>query len=113
MKIYEVSSPIRHNGTDYESGDTIGLTDKEAVDLIAVQAINENPLGDAPTNAEATNDPAKLQDEIVAAISKLDKAAADLWLKNGLPKTEAVSAITGFAVSAAERDAAWAVVSAA
>jgi|CXWL01.1.fsa_nt_gi hypothetical protein len=113
MKIYKVCSPIRHNGTDYESGDTIGLTDKEAVDLIAVQAINANSLGDAPTNSGVPTDPAKRQDEIVAAISKLDKATADLWLADGRPSTFAIKDALGWTVTADERDAAWVVVSAA
>lgn len=112
MKIYEVWWPIRHNGQDYESGDTIVLTDKEAVDLIAVQAINPNPLRDAPTSG-GSNNPAKRQDEIVAAISKLDKANPDLWLADGRPNTVAIKDVLGWAVTADERNAAWAAVSAA
>lgn len=47
---------------------------------------------------------------IKTATFKLDPANADLWTVQGLPKTEPLSVITGWAVSAADRDAAWALV---
>ena len=43
---------------------------------------------------------------IKAAIKSLDKSKPDLFTKDGKPQVEAISEITGFYVSAVERDAA-------
>jgi hypothetical protein len=45
--------------------------------------------------------------EIMAAISTLDKGDKSLWKNDGAPNTTAITALTGWSVSAAERDAAW------
>lgn len=86
---------------DYRPGDTFDA------DPAAVQA----QLDSGEVVALATQ--AADGDLIQAAIRQLDAADVSLWLKDGRPKTEAVSAVAGFAVSAAERDTAWAAVSAA
>lgn len=66
-------------------------------------------------SAESKGDTASLDESgrhaaIKTATFKLDPANADLWTAQGLPKTEPLSAITGWTVSAADRDAAWALV---
>jgi hypothetical protein len=46
-------------------------------------------------------------DAIKSAIAQLDQNNVDHWLTNGSPNLDAVSALTGFKVLAAERDQAW------
>lgn len=50
---------------------------------------------------------------IVNAIAQLDKEDGALWKSDGAPNAAAIGALTGFAVSAAERDEAWAQISSA
>lgn len=52
------------------------------------------------------DDPDIRFDAIRAAVEQLDKGDAGLWTKGGKPTTEALAAITGWPVTAAERDAA-------
>ncbi len=65
----------------------------------------------APNNGApaAPEDPAVRLEAIRAAIGQLNKEDAALWTAGGKPKTEAIAAITGWPVTAAERDAATAV----
>lgn len=70
---------------------------------------------DSDKSAEPKGDAVPLDESeryaaITAAMLKLDPANTHLWTVQGLPKTESLSAITGFAVSAGERDAVWPVV---
>lgn len=58
--------------------------------------------------AAAPEDPAARLESIRAAIVALDKEDASLWTSGGKPKTEALAAVTGWPVTAAERDAALA-----
>ena len=45
---------------------------------------------------------------ITAAIAQLDPSNMDAWLKDGKPNTEAITAVLGWSISAAERNTAWA-----
>lgn len=69
------------------------------------------PAPAAPAAPVAPTDPAERDAAIKAAIAKLDKADTALWTATGLPKLPAVSAMAGFDVTQAERDAVWAEVS--
>ena len=64
----------------------------------------------APNNGapEVPEDPAVRLEAIRAAIGQLNKEDAALWTAGGKAKTEAIAAITGWPVTAAERDAATA-----
>ena len=53
----------------------------------------------------APEDPAERLTAIRAAVAQLDLADAALWTSGGKPKTDAIAAITGWPVTAAERDA--------
>ena len=63
------------------------------------------PINGAPAVPE---DPAVRLEAIRAAIGQLNKEDAALWTAGGKAKTEAIAAITGWPVTAAERDAATA-----
>lgn len=56
--------------------------------------------------SSAPTDPAVRLEAIKDAVAKLDKSDAALFTNGGKPKTEALAAITGWPVTAAERDAA-------
>jgi len=64
----------------------------------------------APNNGApaAPEDPAVRLEAIRAAIGQLNKEDAALWTAGGKAKTEAIAAVTGWPVTAAERDAATA-----
>lgn len=52
-------------------------------------------------------DPAVRMASIKDAIAKLDKDDTSVWTNGGAPKTSAIEAVTGWPVSADERNAAW------
>ena len=110
IKTYQVASPIRHDGKEYAVGDPIDLGDKEAKDLLAINAIGAAAAGNTPA---APADEAERIAVIVDAIGQLDNADTSLWTNAGTPKTDGLTAITGWPVAARERDAAWAQINAA
>lgn len=103
-KPYPVLDSLRHNGKKYfpdSENNIVELTALEAAPLLALAVIGES-VGDnkpaAPEGEERVN-------LIKAAIAGLDKANADLFAKDGVtPKVGAIEAVTGWPVSAAERD---------
>lgn len=104
MRTYNILSPIRTEAGIVKSG-TIQLSDADAKELIEIGAVELAATQTAPA-AEQT-DPAARQAAIIDAIGQLDPADADLWLKDGKPDTNAIAEITGWSVTAAERNAAW------
>ena len=105
-KSYPVLSPIRFNGKDYPVGSAIDLDEAEVADLLGAAAIEDSPTEIAAL--KAPSDDAERLAAVVAAIGRLDTANPGQWLKDGKPKTDALSAIAGWPVNAADRDAAWA-----
>ncbi len=102
MKKYTVNSPLKHDDRTYAIGEEVELSDKHAAPLLALEGIAL--VSAAPQIApEGAVKLAAIQ----AAIAALDKSNADLWMKDGRPKTGAIEAATGWPVSAAERDAAY------
>lgn len=106
MKKYTVNSPLNHDNEPYAIDDTVELSDEHAAPLVALGRITLAGKGAATPQPTPEGD-AKLE-AIQAAIASLDKGNADLWMKDGRPKTGSVEAVTGWPVSAAERDAACA-----
>ena len=105
---YTVLSPVDHDKTRYEIGASIDLEENEAKGLLDVKAIEL-----APEAQSAPADEAERIAAIVDAIGQLDKANAALWTNAGTPKTDGLTAITGWPVVAKDRDAAWAKVNSA
>lgn len=66
------------------------------------------PVADTPAAPAIPADPAVRALAIENAIAKLDKADAALWTGSGAPTVTAIVAITGWQITAIERDAAWA-----
>lgn len=65
------------------------------------------PAGDSVPPAAAPvkpSDAVALAEMIKAAVNALDQEDPALWTATGKPKTEAIAVITGWPVSAAERD---------
>lgn len=100
MEKFEVVSPVKHDGVLYRVGEFIeGELErfKEMLHIGSVKISDSTPPADPQARIEA----------VKTAIGQLDVANPDLWLKDGKPATEAIAAITGGPVSAAERDEAW------
>lgn len=102
MDRYDVLSPIKVKGKRIPAGRSLAIDDDQAKALLAYGVIapasGDLPEADVP---EAGSD----FDNLVAAIGLLDKDDPSLWMKDGRPKTEALTVVG--AVTAAERDAAW------
>lgn len=71
---------------------------------VEVEVEAEEGTGGAKT---APVDDAERLAAIVSAIASLNKDDKSLWKNDGAPNTTAITAITGWSVSALERDAAW------
>lgn len=106
MKTYNAETPIRFNGKRYEIGSQIELEDKDAKPLLISKSISGGKEA-TPTAPVGPTDPAERAAAITAAIGKLDKENPELWTKAGVPNTTAIQAITGWPVTAAERNEAW------
>lgn len=101
-KTYKALEPITLD-REYRPGDTFDaepadVAGKDVIDLTANQA---------PIPADAPTDPAARIAAIVTAIGQIDAADTTLFTGAGVPKTESITAITGWPVTAKERDAAW------
>lgn len=107
-KSYQVLTRIEHDNKPYEIGAQIELDDDAAKVLIDVKAID----GDSATDVApgAPTDPEIRHSEICEAIGMLDPSNEELWNAKGKPDAAAISVITGWNVTAKERDAAWAEV---
>lgn len=82
------------------------VTDTEPEDLEeqeTAQTMEKSPSGQQSQVATAEEIAQRLQ-SIREAVAKLDPADQSLWTGSGKPKTEAISAILGWNVSAVERD---------
>lgn len=104
QKTYNVLLPLDHDNRRIEVGGTVDLEDDQAAPLLTLNVIADTGVA-APTGAPT--DPAARLTAIKDAIATLDPNNLDLWLKDGKPDTAAIAAVTGWSVSAAERNAAW------
>ena len=71
------------------------------------------PAGKTDGSSSGDGDPPRDEarnDAIWAAIKRLDPKNLEHFTKGNVPKVEAIEAITGFQVSAGERDTAWAML---
>lgn len=98
-KTYIVTSPIKCGGKRHEVGSTIELEDGEADKL-------RWAIGDVATPGEPADEAARIA-AIAEAIVQLDAGDTALWMNSGAPKTVAIEAVTGWQLTAKERDAAW------
>lgn len=115
-KKYRVDSPLKAGGKRYEIGQPVSLPYKLAEQLKLDHVISDwkdeatKEAGGAPAAPVAPTDAAERLTAVKEAIGKLNIDSGDLWTAGGLPKTEAIAQVTGWPVTAAERDAAWAEV---
>jgi hypothetical protein len=103
---YTTLEPVRHDGKDLAIGSTLALEDDQATDMLALKAIALS-TGNTPV---APTDPDIRHAKICEAIGMLDTSNAELWLSSGKPDLAALVEITGWSITASERDAAWAEV---
>jgi len=110
---YQVNYRLRMNGDDYEPGETISLSDKDAKPLLATNPpVIKLPPSDDNVVALTGSKPApENQDErinqIQAAIIGLEKKIEANWTKDGTPDAKTLTERLGWKVSAAERNQAW------
>lgn len=102
---YKILSPIKIDDKIVTKG-YAEIPDDEVATLTQLGTIGEVE----PAAADVAK---QREDTLIAAINSLDKTNVELWLKDGKPDSAVLSKITGLMVTAAERDAAWAIVSAA
>lgn len=118
-QVYRVSGQVKHDGKLYAIGSSIELTVEQAERLKKSGAVEDVAAAapaepNAATTAAASAAPAVPTEHaeriaaIVAAIGKLDTADNSQWMNSGAPKVPAVEAVTGWQLTAKERDAAWA-----
>ncbi|WP_088177604.1 hypothetical protein [Ferriphaselus sp. R-1] len=90
--------------------------DPAAAAALDVPVASETPAApvtaDAPTAPVAPADPIERAAAVKSAILQLDTADSKLWTGGGAPTVAAIVAITGWDVSAIERDAVWAEIKA-
>lgn len=93
-------------GAESATGEAEPLT----ADTTAPAATGEAATPAAVTTANVApikpEDPAAVTAAVKAAIAQLDQGNAELFTGGGKPKTDVLSALTGWPVTAAERDAA-------
>lgn len=106
---FDVLSPFKHDGVLYKIGQTIEAEAEQLAEMVGLghaQASADQP-------AAVPTDPSARIEAIKAAIGTLDKENTDLWLKDGKPAAEAIAAVTGWPITAGERNDAWASLQAA
>lgn len=108
------AAPVANEESNDEQNPTAGdavndaAVDTAAVDSSTAQDSTELPAAEtlaAVAEEAVVVDPR--MDAIKAAIAQLDPNNVEQWLSDGKPVIDAVSALTGFKVLAAERDQAW------
>lgn len=113
---YDVLEPLRHDGTRYEPGAVVGLTDEQAQRLMAakppVVRPSEGVTGDGSGTAAGPIDEAERIEALVEFMNELeppeDPTGSDFWTNSGKPETRALADALGWdSVSAKERDIAW------
>lgn len=105
MKTYPVLSQVVYNGTAYPAGGDIELDEATAGPLLKGGAIGE-PEASGPDAGGGTGG----LERVVEAIAAIPDDDPELWTKSGKPQVGAIAAVLGEAVTAAQRDEAWAAV---
>lgn len=124
-------STTQQDSADIAQGDGEQAGTVSAADVVDDQSVVETVIEPAPMSEETIKEPVpqaaneadaanaavdgggdqsamdSRMDAIKAAIAQLDPNKAEQWLTNGNPNIDAISALTGFKVLAAERDQAW------
>lgn len=112
MKRYTLAGdyPMKRGGQLRVPGDVVEMKEDEAARYVAagrLVPIVADPAA-APKSeklpAVAPTDPAERRAAIKGAAEALDPAVADNFMKDGRPKTEALTEALGWPVTAAERD---------
>lgn len=102
----KVNGKYRSPGSEWECpAHLVG----ELQELGAVEVLKEDP--EPVDNGEKDSSEASVSASIIAAIGQVNPEDETLWTKESGPTTKALEAVLGTAVTAADRDAAWALFS--
>jgi hypothetical protein len=100
MNKYLVLSPLHLNGKLHGPESVVEIDDAIAEPLLELGVVELSQESNKPKAPEGEERVAAIK----AAIDGLDKANAELFTNAGVPKTDAIAAVTGWPVSAKERD---------
>ena len=107
QKVYNVLQQLVHDNQRIEVGGTVNLTDEQAAPLLILAVVSDTgKFVQAKDAFGAPIDPEVRLTDIKSAIATLDPNNLDQWLKDGKPSLDAIAAITGWPVTAVERNAA-------
>ena len=127
---YDVLEPLSHDGTRYEPGAVVELTDRQAKPLkkATPPVVRARPAsratsggdkktaakktaakkGDSGDSGEAAARHALLKEFMAELEVPADTTGSDFWTNDGKPDANALADAMGIeSISAAERDAAW------
>ena len=107
QKIYNVLQPLVHDNQRIEVGGAVNLTDEQAEPLLVLLVVADTgEIAPAVNISGVPIDPEARLTAIKSAIATLDPLNLDQWLKDGKPSLDAIAEITGWTVTAVERNAA-------
>ena len=117
-KDYKVDHRVLMDDEQYEVGDTITLSHKDAKPLLETNPPvislpgkeEETPAGNSTNVVSLTKEPEELAERISAIkveIEKLDENDKTKWTNSGVPDANVLTEMLGWKVKAKERDWAW------
>jgi hypothetical protein len=107
MPQFNVLTPLRHNGKLYSPGAVVEMTQQQAAALLGAAAITLETVSQKETLPVFNEQKPAVETALSNAISGLEKTDQSLWMKDGRPRTEALSATVGHRITAKQRDQAW------
>ncbi len=106
----EIELPSEKTSTDTEP--EVGLVNENSSDGVATPPEPTGPDAGPPNPTPESSTPDEELERVAEAILNLDDEITDHYLSDGRPKVEPLAQAMGRAVTAAERDAAWAALQA-
>ncbi len=107
MPSYKCVDPILYKDKLHAPESSIELSEGDAAQLLELGSIIALDGGGEAPKKQAPTDEAERMFAIRDAISGLNLDLADNWTKSGIPQISAIEAVTGWPVSAKERDEVW------
>lgn len=104
MNFYMILSPFKDANGMHKPGDAdVSLSSQDATELLEINAVQLSTAAQPVVPV----DPHARQTDIISAIQNLDVSNLDLWLQDGRPDIAAITDLTGWPITAGERNAAW------
>jgi len=95
MPTYKVSRPLlRHDGEEYEGGDTVEMTGQQAAPLLSYGAI-EGPVREEPSEENEGSSEENVEEPSEDLAERVGTKQADALAEAGLPTIEAAASYGG------------------